>query len=158
MIELGNEQDIVALLVHKPGRRLVVAASDGRGFVVKEEDVIAQTRGGKQVLNVRDKTEAAACRPVEEGADHIAVIGENRKMIVFPLAELPEMGRGRGVTLQRYKDGGLSDVKTFKLEEGLTWTLGDRTRTETELRDWVGKRGQAGRLPPQGFPKGNKFE
>ena len=158
MIELGNEQDIVALLVHKPGRRLVVAASDGRGFVVKEEDVIAQTRTGKQVLNVKDKTEAAACRPVEEGADHIAIIGENRKMIIFPLSELPEMGRGRGVTLQRYKDGGLSDVKSFKLKEGLTWVLGDRTRTETELRDWIGKRGQAGRLPPQGFPKGNKFE
>ena len=158
MIELGNEQDIVALLVRKPGRRLVVAASDGRGFVVKEEDVIAQTRTGKQVLNLGEGAEAAACRPVEEGADHIAVIGENRKLIIFPLAELPEMGRGRGVTLQRYKDGGLSDVKTFKLKEGLTWVLGDRTRTETALRDWVGKRAQAGRLPPQGFPKGNKFE
>jgi topoisomerase-4 subunit A len=122
---------------------------------VPEEEVVAQTRGGKQVLNVAEGVEAAACVPVE--GDHVAVMGENRKMIIFPIAELPEMTRGRGVTLQKYKDGGLSDVKTFDLEEGLTWRLGDKTRTETALRDWVGKRAQAGRLPPPGFPKSNKF-
>ncbi|MGD9743756.1 MAG: DNA gyrase C-terminal beta-propeller domain-containing protein, partial [Dongiaceae bacterium] len=158
MIELGNEQEIVTLFVHKPGRKLVVASSDGRGFVVKEEDVIAQTRTGKQVLNLGEGGEAAACRPVEDRADHIAVVGENRKLILFKLDELPEMSRGRGVTLQRYKDGGLSDVKTFIRKEGLTWRSGDRVRTETDLRDWIGKRAQAGRLPPQGFPKTNKFE
>ena len=155
MIDLGNDQEIVTLLVHKPGRKLVVAAYDGRGFVVPEEEVVAQTRGGKQVLNLAEGVEAAACVPLE--GDHVAVMGENRKMIVFPTAELPEMTRGRGVTLQKYKDGGLSDLKTFNLEEGLTWRLGDKTRTETALRDWVGKRAQAGRLPPPGFPKSNKF-
>jgi len=155
MIDLGNDQEIVTLLVHKPGRKLVVAAYDGRGFVVPEEEVVAQTRGGKQVLNLAEGVEAAACVPLE--GDHVAVMGENRKMIIFPIAELPEMTRGRGVTLQNYKDGGLSDVKTFNLEEGLTWRLGEKTRTETALRDWVGKRAQAGRLPPQGFPKSNKF-
>jgi topoisomerase IV subunit A len=156
MIELGNDQDIVALLVHKPGRKLVVASHDGRGFIVPEEEVVAQTRTGKQVLNLAEGVEAAACAPVE--GDHVAVMGENRKMIIFPVAELPEMTRGRGVILQKYKDGGLSDVKTFNLAEGLTWRLGDKTRTEIALKDWVGQRAQAGRLPPRGFPTSNKFD
>jgi len=156
MIELGNDQDIVALLVHKPGRKLVVASHDGRGFVVPEEEVVAQTRAGKQVLNLAEGVEAQACAPVE--GDHVAAIGENRKMIVFPVADLPEMTRGRGVILQKYKDGGLSDVKTFDLAEGLTWRLGDKTRTETSLKDWIGQRAQAGRLPPRGFPSSNKFQ
>jgi topoisomerase-4 subunit A len=156
MIELGNDQDIVALLVHKPGRKLVIASHDGRGFVVPEEEVVAQTRAGKQVLNLAEGVEAQACAPIE--GDHVAVIGENRKMIIFPVAELPEMTRGRGVILQKYKDGGLSDVKTFNIAEGLTWRLGDKTRTETALKDWVGQRAQAGRLPPRGFPASNKFD
>ena len=156
MIELGNDQDIVALLVHKPGRKLVVASHDGRGFVVPEEEVVAQTRAGKQVLNLAEGVEAQACAPVE--GDHIAAIGENRKMIVFPVADLPEMTRGRGVILQKYRDGGLSDVKTFDLADGLTWRLGDKTRTETSLKDWIGQRAQAGRLPPRGFPSSNKFQ
>jgi topoisomerase-4 subunit A len=133
----------------------VVAARDGRGFIVPENDVIAQTRAGKQVLNLAEGVEAAACAAVQ--GDHLAVMGENRKMIVFPLSELPEMSRGRGVILQKYKDGGLSDLKAFNLADGLTWSLGDRTRTETDLRAWIGKRAQAGRLPPTGFPKTNKF-
>jgi topoisomerase-4 subunit A len=156
MIELGNDQDIVTLFVHRPGRKLVVASHDGRGFVVPEEEVAAQTRAGKQVLNLAEGVEAQACAAVE--GDHIAVIGENRKMIIFPIGELPEMTRGRGVILQKYKDGGLSDVKTFNLAEGLTWRLGDKTRTETSLKDWVGQRAQAGRLPPRGFPTSNKFQ
>ena len=117
--------------------------------------MLAQTRAGKQVLNVGEGIEAAACAPAE--GDHLAVMGENRKLIVFPLGELPEMARGRGVILQKYKDGGLSDVRAFNLADGLTWTIGDRTRTETDLRPWIGKRAQAGRLPPQGFPKTNRF-
>jgi topoisomerase-4 subunit A len=108
------------------------------------------------VLNLAEGVEAQACAAVE--GDHLAVIGENRKMIVFPIGELPEMTRGRGVILQKYKDGGLSDVKTFNLAEGLTWRLGDKTRTETALKDWVGQRAQAGRLPPRGFPTSNKFQ
>ncbi len=155
MIDLGNEHDFVQLMVHDPQRRLLVASSDGRGFVVPEKDVAAQTRNGKQVLNLSGKAEAAACATVE--GDYVAVVGENRKLLVFPLEELPEMTRGRGVKLQSYKDGGLSDAKTFTREQGLTWKSGDRTRTHTDLMAWEGKRAQAGRLPPPGFPRSNKF-
>jgi topoisomerase IV subunit A len=155
MIDLGNDQDIVALFVHKPDRKLLVASADGRGFIVPEGEVAAQTRAGKQVLNLAEGVEAAALAPVE--GDTVAVIGENRKLLLFPLKELPEMTRGRGVILQRYKDGGLSDVKCFAYKEGLTWKQGDRQRTETALSEWRGERGQAGRLPPQGFTRSNKF-
>jgi len=156
LIDLPNDQDIVDAFVYRAGRKRVVASHDGRGFVVGEDDVLAQTKNGKQVLNVSGDVEAASCA-VAEG-DTVAVVGENRKLLVFPLDELPEMTRGRGVTLQRYKDGGLSDVTTFEKKKGLSWTMGGgRTRTETDLRDWIGKRGQAGRLPPKGFPKNNKF-
>ncbi|MEE2761041.1 MAG: DNA topoisomerase IV subunit A [Pseudomonadota bacterium] len=155
MVELGNDHDIVALFLFQPGRALLVASSAGHGFQVKTDDVVAQTKSGKQVLNVNGDDEAVACTPVE--GDQVAVIGENRKMLIFPLDEVPEMSRGRGVILQRYKDGGLSDVKTFNLEEGLSWKIGDRTRTETDLLAWQGKRAQAGRLPPKGFSKTNRF-
>ncbi len=155
MIELGNDQDIVNVFVRKPGRKLLVAASDGRGFVVPEDEVLAQTRAGKQVLNVTPPVEAKVCTPVE--GDTVAAIGENRKLLLFPLEQLPEMTRGRGVTLQKYKQGGLSDAKVFTLAEGLTWKLGDKVRTETDLKDWIGERAQAGRLPPRGFPSGNRF-
>ena len=157
MIGLGNDQDVVAMMVHAPGRKLIVAASDGRGFVVPEDEVIAQTKGGKQVLNVSGEVEAQACSVVPGDADSVAVIGENRKMIIFPFEELPEMTRGRGVKLQSYKDGGLSDVTAFRMEEGLSWRSGDRTRTETDLTAWIGKRAQAGRLAPRGFAKSNRF-
>jgi topoisomerase-4 subunit A len=155
MIDLGNDQDIVQLLIHKPGQKLLVASADGRGFVVNSDDVIAQTRNGKQVLSLPDGVEAQVCTPAE--GDMIACIGENRKMLLFKLDEVPEMARGRGVMLQKYKDGGLSDAKVYRKSEGLSWRLGDKTRTETNLRDWIGERAQAGRLPPQGFPRGNKF-
>jgi topoisomerase-4 subunit A len=155
MIDLANDQDVVAVLVHKPGRKLLVAAHDGRGFLVPEEEVIAQTRAGKQVLNLPAGVEAQACVPAE--GDTVAALGENRKLLLFPLDQVPEMGRGRGVILQKHKDGGLADVKVFTLGEGLTWRQGDRTRTETALDPWRGERAQAGRLPPHGFPKGNRF-
>ncbi len=156
LLDLANDQDIVNLMVHDPERKLVVASSDGRGFVVEEKSIVAQTRGGRQVLNVSGDVEAAACTPVL--GDHLAVIGENHKLLIFPLAELPEMNRGRGVVLQRYKDGGLSDAKTMKLEEGLSWRqAGGRTRTEMDLDIWRGKRAQAGRLAPKGFPRNHKF-
>ena len=155
MIELGNEHAIVAAFVYKPGEQFLLASSAGRGFIVKSDDVFAQTRGGKQALNVSGDEEAAVCARVE--GDTVAVIGENRKLLLFPLKEVPEMSRGRGVILQRYKDGGLSDIKTFTYKQGLTWQQGDRTRTETDLKDWKGERAQAGRLPPKGFNKVNKF-
>ncbi len=155
MVDLGNEHDIVAVMVHKPGRKLLLAASDGRGFVVLEDDVLAQTKGGKQVLNVKAGVEAQSCTPVD--GDSVAVVGDNRKLVIFPLNELPEMSRGRGVVLQKYKDGGLSDAVTFTLADGLSWASGDRTRTETDLAAWIGKRSQAGRIAPRGFAKNNRF-
>ncbi|MFY0692791.1 MAG: DNA topoisomerase IV subunit A [Paracoccaceae bacterium] len=156
MVDLPNECDIVDLFIHKPERKLLVASSAGDGFVVSEADVAAQTRAGKQVLNVRGEAQAAVCRPVE--GDHVAVVGENRKVLVFALEELPEMGRGKGVRLQRYKDGGLRDARTFTLAEGLSWTdPAGRTRTETDLSEWMGKRAGVGRMAPRGFPRDNKF-
>ena len=155
-VEVGDE--IVALKVHEPDAKLIVASSDGRGFVVNEADVIANTRKGKQVLNVKAPEEAQTARRVAANDDHVAVIGENRKLLIFNIADLPEMSRGRGVKLQSYRDGGLSDAKTFNLNEGLTWEdSSGRTWTITDLRDWVGKRAQAGRLPPKGFPRNNRF-
>jgi len=155
MIDLDNDHDLVALRVYRPDERLLVAASDGRGFIVSAADVFAQTRAGKQVLSVSGDVEARVCVPV--AGDTIAVLGDNRKLLLMPAAEIPVMSKGRGVILQRYKDGGLADAKSFDLKDGLTWRLGDRVRTETALKDWVGERGQAGRLPPAGFPRANKF-
>jgi topoisomerase-4 subunit A len=142
--------------VHEPGRKLLVASTSGHGFIVAEDEVVAMTRKGKQVLNVAANEEAMVVAPVE--GDSVAVIGENRKLLLFPLKELPEMPRGKGVRLQRYKDGGLADAKTFKKKEGLPYTdSAGRSFTLTELRDWWGQRAQAGRLPPKGFPKANSF-
>jgi len=156
-IDLANEHDIVTMMVFKPGQKLLVAGHDGRGFIVPTDEVVAQTKNGKQVLSVPEGVEAVVATPVPEGADMLAVIGENRKLLIFKLEEVPEMNRGRGVTLQKYKDGGLSDARAYVRKEGLTWRLGEKTRTETALGDWVGQRAQAGRLPPNGFPKNNKF-
>ncbi len=156
IVDLPNDQEIVSLFAYQAGQRLIVAASDGRGFVVPQDEVLAQTKNGKQVLNLGGGAEALVCKPV--AGDSLAVIGENRRLLIMPLAELPEMTRGRGITLQKYKDGGLADLTSFNLAEGLSWTLaGGRRRTETDLRAWIGKRSAAGRLPPKGFPKSGKF-
>ncbi len=158
MIDLPNDQDVIQVMVHRPGRKLLIASAEGRGFLVAEDEVIAQTKNGKQALNLASGVEAAICSVVPDGADSIAVVGENRKLLIFPLEELPEMTRGRGVILQRYKDGGLSDIKAFVLADGLTWAQGaGRTRTETNLLAWQAKRAAAGRMPPTGFAKSNKF-
>jgi topoisomerase-4 subunit A len=155
MVDLSNDHEIVQLLVHAPGRKLIVASSDGRGYVVVEDGVVAQTRGGKQVLNVKGDVEAAACVPL--AGDSVAVVGENRKIIIFAASELPEMTRGRGVKLQAYRDGALSDVTSFDKANGLSWRAGERTRTEPDIKPWLGKRAQAGRLAPKGFPRSNRF-
>ena len=156
MVDLPNEAEIVDLFIHKPGRKLLVASSAGDGFVVAEDDVLAQTRTGKQVLNVRGDVTARVCTTVE--GDHVACVGENRKVLVFPVEELPEMGRGKGVRLQKYKDGGLSDATTFTLADGLSWLdPAGRTRTETQLAEWMGKRAGTGRMAPRGFPRDNRF-
>ena len=154
-IDLPAGHAPVALLVHDPERRLLVAASDGRGFVAAEKDVAARTRGGRQVLNLAAPAEACVCAPA--AGDRVAVIGENRKMLVFPLADLPEMARGRGVRLQRYREGGLSDAVVFSSAAGLSWRQGSRARTLADVADWEGKRGAAGRAAPRGFPKNNRF-
>jgi len=154
-VDLSNDHDIVTLLIHDPQRKLLVASSDGRGFIAPEADVVAQTRTGKQVLNVSGDVEAAVCTPAS--GDTVAVVGQNRKLLLFGIGEIPEMTRGKGVILQKYKDGGLADAKVFTKAEGLSWASGDRTRTVTDLLDWEGKRAQAGRMPPTGFPRSNKF-
>ncbi|MBO9400070.1 DNA topoisomerase IV subunit A [Shimia sp. R9_3] len=169
MVDLPNEAEIVDIFVHAPERRLLVASSAGDGFVVPEKDVIAQTRTGKQVLNVKDDVKAMICKPVD--GDHVAVVSKNARFLVFPVDELPELGRGKGVRLQKYNmargrqgtlelDGGLSDITTFKWEEGLTWAMGGsgKTRHEPDLSDWLAKRAGVGKKPPYGFPKDNKFK
>lgn len=151
--------EIVNVAPYVGERKFLVASTSGNGFVVKEEDCLANTRKGKHVLNVKGADQAKVIAPV--AGDHVATVGENRKMVIFPLAELPEMARGKGVRLQRFKDGGLSDAKTFKLANGLTWIdAAGRTQTvaRSELRDWVGHRADAGRLAPKGFPKSNRFQ
>jgi topoisomerase-4 subunit A len=156
LVDLPNEAEILEIMIHKPGRKLLVASSAGDGFIVPEDDVIAQTRSGKQVLNVRGDTRALICKPTF--GDTVAVVGENRKVLVFSLDELPEMGRGKGVRLQKYKDGGLSDATTFTMAAGLSWLdPAGRTRTEIELSEWHGKRASAGRMAPRGFPRDNRF-
>ena len=135
---------------------MVVAASTGHGFIVSTNDLLAQTKGGKQVLNVGDKAKATVCRTIHDGDDYIAVIGTNRKFLCFPLADLPEMAKGKGVILQKYKGGSLSDLRTFNLETGLTFKYGSGERTE-DVSAWVMGRAAQGKLPPNGFPKNNVF-
>lgn len=157
MVDLPNDADIVDMQIYDAEKRMLVAADDGRGFVVKMEDVLAQTKNGKQILNVSGTAEAKLCYPINEGDDHVAVIGKNRKMLVFGLADVPEMARGRGVMLQKYKDGGLSDLKTFTWDNGLSYRYGGGETVVPDLNPWLGERAQAGKMPPNGFPKSNKF-
>jgi topoisomerase-4 subunit A len=149
---------VVQIFVHQPDRKLLVASHSGNGFIVPENDVIAMRRAGKQVLNVSGTDEAVACTVVQ--GDHVAVMGENRKLLIFPLKDLNEMTRGKGVRLQKYKDHGLGDVKCFTLKDGLiVYDRSNRARnfSATDLKDWRGERAQAGRLPPRGSPSGTKF-
>ncbi|MBC6441998.1 MAG: DNA topoisomerase IV subunit A [Rhodobacteraceae bacterium] len=156
MVDLPNEAKMVALFPHRSPRKLLIASSTGNGFAVDEAEAIARTRAGKQVLNVHGDVHASVCRPIQ--GDHVAVAGENRKVLVFPLSELPQMARGKGVRLQKYKDGGLSDVTTFVLAQGLRWLdPAGRTRTQADVAEWMGKRAGAGRMAPRGFPKDNRF-
>jgi len=157
-IDLEQEGDLVAVFPYQGGRKFLIASTQGQGFVVAEDECLGNTRKGKQVLNVKAPDQACALAVVE--GDLVASIGENRKMVVFPIEQVPEMARGRGVRLQRFKDGGLSDLKTFKAQQGLTW-VDSAGRSFTfalkELADWRGNRADAGRLAPKGFPRNNKF-
>ena len=158
MIDLPNGDDIIDMFIFEGGRRILVASDAGRGFVIQEDDVMAHTKNGKQALNLKPGQEAQAMAFIGHDHDHVAVIGTKRKLLIFPLEELPEMGRGAGVILQKYSQGGLSDITTLKLEEGLEWRTGAGIRTEPKIKSWVGKRAQAGLLPFKGFPKASRFK
>ena len=153
-IDLPPEADIVAAFVHQPGRKLLLAANSGHGFLTDEDTAVAMTRSGKRVMNVPAGVEAAVCRAAS--GDLVAMLGENRKMLIFPLNEVPELARGRGVILQRYKDGKLNDACVFRRVEGLTDSNG-RVFSFAELKEYVGERGHAGRIAPRGFAKSNRF-
>jgi len=156
MVDIPDEAKIVNIMPYIPDQKLILASSAGDGFIVRHDDVIAQTKNGKQILNVKGNSVAKVCRNIN--GDHIAVVGENRKVLIFSITELPEMVRGKGVRLQKYKEGGLSDITTFDLFNGLSWLdPAGRTRTETNLEEWTGKRATAGRMAPRGFPRNKKF-
>ena len=156
MVDIPDEAKIVNIMPYIPDQRLLLASSAGDGFIVRHDDVIAQTKNGKQILNVKGNSVAKVCRNIN--GDHIAVVGENRKVLIFSITELPEMVRGKGVRLQKYKEGGLSDITTFDLSNGLSWLdPAGRTRTETDLEEWMGRRATAGRMAPRGFPRNKKF-
>jgi len=160
MVDIEGEGNIVALFPATRAEKLLLASTDGRGFVTAAAGAIAETRKGKQVVNLKPGQRLAVVHPIGPGDDYVAVVGENRKLVVYPLADLPEMGRGQGVQLQRYRDGGLSDATTFTLADGLSWAMGGesgRTRTETEIANWRTARGAAGRAAPTGFPRDNRF-
>jgi topoisomerase-4 subunit A len=161
MVDIEGEGDIAALFPAVSGSKLLLASSDGRGFVASAAGAIAETRKGKQLVNLRPGAKLTVVRAVKPDHDYLAVIGDNRKMVVFPLTELPEMSRGAGVQLQRYRDGGLSDARTFRFADGISWTMAGesaRTRTESDLNPWRTARGAAGRMAPLGFPKNNRFD
>jgi topoisomerase IV subunit A len=159
MIELDAGADIAALTPYKPGAKLLLASSDGRGFLVDADGCVAATKNGKQIMTPKDKAKLRFVLDAA-GGDHVAVLGDNRRLLIFPLAEVPDLARGQGVWLQKYKDGGLSDAVLLRLEEGLSWPMGGdsgRIRTEKDLTPWLGARASAGRLPPNGFPRSGKF-
>jgi topoisomerase-4 subunit A len=158
MVDMENDQDILTAFVHDANRKMIIASTAGYGFIVAESEMVANTRKGKQVMNVGMPDETKLVVPVS--GDHVAIVGENRKMVVFPLEQLPEMTRGKGVRLQRYKDGGISDIKCFAMDAGLSWedSAGRAfNRTKDELLEWMGDRASAGRTVPKGFPRSGKF-
>ncbi|MCE2950789.1 MAG: DNA topoisomerase IV subunit A [Alphaproteobacteria bacterium] len=161
MLDMDPKDEVLDLFIVtqemlKEDKKLLVASSDGRGFVVALKDVMAHTKGGKQILNVQGKVKAQKCVWIE--GDGIAMIGQNRKLLIFKVDEIPQMSRGKGVLLQRYREGRLGDIKSLRLEDGLSWKSGERTRLEQDIRAWLGRRGQSGRMPPVGFPRTNTFD
>lgn len=161
MLDMDPKDEVLDLFIVtqemlKEDKKLLVASSDGRGFIVALKDVMAHTKGGKQILNVQGKVKAQKCVWIE--GDGIAMIGQNRKLLIFKVDEIPQMSRGKGVLLQRYREGRLGDIKSLRLEDGLSWKSGERTRLEQDIRAWLGRRGQSGRMPPVGFPRTNTFD
>jgi topoisomerase-4 subunit A len=153
-IDSGNDE-IAKILIYKPNQKILLASNNSKGFIVNSDELIAQTKNGKQVMQVLETQSVICCNPVE--GDVVACIGENRKLLIFNIDEIPEMKRGQGVILQKFKDAKLSDIKIFNSQNGLSWNLGEKVRLEKEILPWRGKRGAAGKIPPVGFPKNNKF-
>jgi len=161
MLDIDAEAQIVSLLVYRPKAQLLLASNQGRGFAAETDELLAETRKGRGVMTTKPGVKLAVVREIPESHDHVAVVGDNRKLVLFSLEELPVLAKGQGVTLQRYRDGGLADAITLRLEDGLSWKMGGdsgRTRTESDMRMWKVARGAAGRMPPTGFPRDNKFD
>ncbi len=158
LVEIPNDADIIDMMVWQEGRKYLVATRDGRGFIVPSDDILAQTKNGKTVMSVEDNGDARICILVEAKHDHIAIMGTNRKMLVFKLDQIPEMSKGKGVILQKYKDAEIADAKTFNLKEGLTFLSGTREMSVSNVKEWIGERAQTGKLPPNGFPRSNRFK
>ncbi len=160
MLDIDAEAQIIALLVYRPGAQLLLAANTGRGFAAEADELLAETRKGRGVMTTKPGVKLTVVREIPAEHDHIAVVGDNRKLVIFSLEELPVLAKGQGVTLQRYRDGGLADAVTLRLEEGLSWAMGGdsgRVRTEKDVGLWKVARGAAGRLPPTGFPRDGRF-
>lgn len=156
--EIPNDADIVTLAVYEADQKFLLIARDGRGFIVLSNDILAQTKNGKQIMGVEDNGDAKFCRAIDAKANHLAIIGKNRKMLVFKIDQVPELAKGKGVILQKYKDGEFSDAKAFNLKEGLTFRSGTKDVNVPNVKEWIGERAQTGKLPPNGFPRSNKFE
>jgi len=160
MLDIDAEAAIVSLLVYRPKAQLLLASNAGRGFAAEADELLAETRKGRGVMSTKPGVKLAVVREIPPEHDHVAVVGDNRKLVLFSLAELPMLAKGQGVTLQRYRDGGMADATTLRLEDGLSWKMGGesgRVRTESDMRLWKVARGAAGRMPPNGFPRDNRF-
>lgn len=157
IVDIPNDADIVSLFVHEPDQKYILATRDGRGFIISSNDILAQTRNGKQIMSVDDNGDAVYCRAINPKDTHFAIIGKNRKMLVFKLDQIPELAKGKGVILQKYKDGEFSDAKPFNLKEGLTFLSGTKEVSVPNVKEWIGERAQTGKLPPNGFPRSNRF-
>jgi len=155
MVDLGMNDNVCEMFVFDAKTQYLIASNTGKGFLVDENHILAQTRNGRKIMNLAEGEIACFCKPIT--GNMVAIIGENRKLLVFKLEEIPTMARGRGVTLQKYKDGGMADVQIFKEEDGFSYNRTGGIRTETDLMSWLGHRGQVGKLAPFGFPKSNKF-
>jgi topoisomerase-4 subunit A len=158
LVEIPTDADIVELFVWTPDQKLLIANREGKGFIVLSNDILAQTKNGKQIMSVDDNGDAIICRVIDKTHNYVATIGNNRKMLAFKLDQIPELNKGKGVILQKFKDGELSDLKTFNLKEGLTFTSGTREMNVANVKEWVGERAGAGKLPPNGFPRSNRFQ
>jgi topoisomerase-4 subunit A len=159
MVDLPNDVQIISMFTYRAGSKLLIASARGRGFIAQADNVIASTKGGKAIFNIeKGKNEPVKCFEIDETHDHVAVSGTGRKMLIFAMDQMPEMNKGRGAILQKYLDATMGDIITFKADEGISWSMkGGKTRTQTDLTDWIGKRGNVGRMAPHGFPLNNKF-